>query len=282
MTNKIDYGFGAKNNWRRRVWNTTSKMLSFKKRKAVCLYLANETDIDFQIATQKGFDPNNLIAVNKDKKIVENIRKKKRLAFCGDIFDAARNWPENMDIDFLHLDLCTGLQNRVLETPWNIISGKLSPDAVICVNLQRGRDSQTNEFRDKVINEPNIKSIFGDVEKHRGKLFFISLISWLAHFAKIYSAKNGDGEIDHILISLEPNNDGLYWARFQTWVKLFNNPVFLTYKSKDNRNSRHGVTMDSVIFQMPFQINCEAYSEPTNDKAKNSLKAISAWRTMRK
>ena len=76
--NQINYKNGRKNNWRRTVFNQVSARVS--ARDAIVVYLPGPQDLDRQVLCEKGFSPNNLIAVDKDRNVVASLRSKNKVA----------------------------------------------------------------------------------------------------------------------------------------------------------------------------------------------------------
>ena len=105
----MNYDFSQKRHWRRTVWNGIRERLEKPVREALVLYLAAEQDEDREIALQKGFREENLIAVDRRLHVVDSLRAQRRLALHGDVIDVASNWNPAVEVDAVALDFCCGL-----------------------------------------------------------------------------------------------------------------------------------------------------------------------------
>jgi len=265
MTGKTkNYKFGNKNNWRRTVWNIAAKHIP-KKKNAICLYVGDEKDLDRPVAIKKGFYSNNLILVNNDKKVVDKIRRQKKLAITGDVQDILSSWNSETKISFANLDVCCGIEKSIFIDVFNcLFLPVVARPGVVCFNLQRGRDNYSNDIRNKYIKaikktRLNIKQFGIDSYKHRGFLLYSSILEFLM------SPHKGKD------ISIE---DFEFQAAF---IKTLLEPVFLSYKS--------GVVMDSVIIkinkEMPILFQRDFFPERTKTVSPQ-ISAVLAVRTMKR
>jgi len=137
----LNYNFGRKNQWRKWVWNKFKDSFPHNRKEKIILYLSGPSDIDREIAINKGFDSRNLIAVDTNHKNIENIRKSGNLAICGDLSEIIFNW--NMEpISGIHADFCHGVNDSVINRfMLSLCSENVAPGAAICANFLRGRDT---------------------------------------------------------------------------------------------------------------------------------------------
>lgn len=239
MGRKQQYKFGTKNNWRARVWNRAVSRMAVPPRDAVALYLAGPDDLDRPLAVRKGFDPLNLIAVNDDQEVVDRIRKSGGIAIRGDVFSVLWHWPRTVPLNFVNLDLCCGLQGVALKFGvLSVLQPHRDTGLVVAVNLQRGRDSGSNCFRDVVVDINQRFGQFNVPDTHRGMQFYWMMALSLSGLAKVRFGLEGS----KVGLALE-TVEGEFSRQQAEAVRLCCNPDFYAYKS--------GVWMDSVLFSLP-------------------------------
>lgn len=145
------------------MWNAIVSRLKVKPRDALVLYLAGHQDLDREIALSKGFSPHNLIAIEKDKKVLAELRRKKRLCIHGEFTDAVRSACINHKIDVVFGDFCCGLHDAFyLNMPFVSCHPNLS-GSVFAFNFLRGRDKSSNFLR-----VPGLVLSGTDSFRHRG------------------------------------------------------------------------------------------------------------------
>lgn len=163
---EVNYKNGAKNHWRRNIWNRIVERLAVPARDAVVLYLAGASDLDRSVALSKGFRDANLIAVDRDMSKVSFLRRRGNLCLKGDFFDVVRS--VSIPVHVIHADMCGGLSNNMRDhvALWACLPN--TKNAVVCANMCRGHDAQSNEWRNFLrANNPDRN----DADfKHRGKL----------------------------------------------------------------------------------------------------------------
>lgn len=144
-----DYDFGQKNHWRRSLWNSILSRTEGSHKHLPVLYLCGPQDLDRQIATSKGVPHQNLIAVDKRKMNSDRVRSEGHPAINADIAKLLQSWPATQPISAAVLDLCGGLTNIVCDLASahfrSVFSG-----SVVAINLLRGRDAASNDWRDRV------------------------------------------------------------------------------------------------------------------------------------
>lgn len=141
-----NYKFGQKNHWRRTAWNEIASRVKDRKNARI-LYLAGEQNLDSQVAEQKGFRKQNMIAVEIDKERTASLRTNGVNTINGDLMDVLFNWPWKHKVDVIVADFCFGFEAKSVDL-YDSLSSPALVDAVCLINFQRGRDSSTNELRD--------------------------------------------------------------------------------------------------------------------------------------
>lgn len=183
MNNEIsgsekDYKFGNKNNWRRWAWNRIEERIDRPRRDCKILYLAGENNLDMKEASRRGFKSQNMIAIERDKKLCRDLRKKGITTIHGDMIETIKKWG-NEKIDIVISDYCCGLNNNVLE---QIVIAFWQPcfrDCVFSINLMRGREVVDNNFM----------TYFHANKRHRG-LSFAGIVAACV----LESTRGEDGE----------------------------------------------------------------------------------------
>lgn len=138
VEDEINYKNGAKNHWRRTVWNRIVERLLVPPPDAVVLYLAGLTDLDRPEAIRRGFRAENLIAVDRSLEKAQALRNKSVLTIHGDFLDAAASFPRRVDVIFG--DFCCGLSYDLMGRIFGIGLLPFTRQAVFAFNFLRGRD----------------------------------------------------------------------------------------------------------------------------------------------
>lgn len=288
----FDYDFGVKRNWRRWLWNRIADRLSVPPSEAVVLYLAGQNDFDRSIAISKGFRNENMIAVEKDSSAFYELKKKGILVIHGDLFEILNSWPPNQRIDVIIADLCSGLEARLLNNFYYSVGFPNISNCVFAVNVLRGRDPSSNEFR--LGAQGHISPIFFDSKlpqdhkKHRGCLLYSHWLLTATSFCsgRIFIAPDG---------SYEFNGDKSFFNGYFEYVFLMNHedsrPDFFSYLSKSHQR------FDSVIWKNTMHIYYKEFPEISQQlidrhrkkasdrrllKKRRSISALLAHRTMRR
>lgn len=177
-----NYRFGQKNNWRRTVWNAVLRRTNGRERTHPILYLAGPEDIDRRIAVGKGVPNQNLIAIDIDEKNVNSVRSIAAPALHARANDVLRNWPESRPVAAVMLDLCCGLSEDALDS-LDLLMRYPFRDAVVMINMLRGRDAWSNSLREWITRFDNMPIHFicgpkalEHCGKHRG-MQLMSLLS---------------------------------------------------------------------------------------------------------
>lgn len=239
---KKDYHNGPKNNWRRTEWNVTLRRTNGSEQVKPSLYLSGPQDLDRKIATGKGVPSLNLIGIDKSLHNVRRLKKESHLALDAEIVDVLRAWPSHHSVASVHLDFCSGLENRIWMPLTNVMSRPPFYGSVFTINFQRGRDASSSEMRGALDKEyidhttgvtvditkflawPNVRCMteLSRARKNRALMFFFGYFS-------LFTEQRGWPSIGDLL-----------------FLEL-TSPVFLSYKSG-------ALTFDTVIFR-PFTFN---------------------------
>lgn len=292
-----DYVSIAKEHWRRWVWNRVIERIpklgvdGFMRKNATVLYLVGPEDFDRPLAVEKGFRTHNLIAVDLDKKCVSRVRRAGNLAVCARLEDLVATWPEDWPIHAVVADFTCGLDNKTaktflaaLYTSRATVLGK----TVVAVNLQRGRDPDSNPIREaieetrqygkslgwwglgfdkaiKVCGSPGFQQMCDIMldNLHRGKQLFTQLF--------VHSKQS----LSHT---------GLCTPDYPDVFMEATNPIFYSY-----RQNVKTPYMDSVVFTMPhgdrgdFQSSMQVYSDIAGRRISCGplIAALKAVRTMK-
>lgn len=159
-----NYDYGIKRNWRRWAWNQLNPELD-----GVVLYLCGPDDYDREIALKKGFKNHNLIAIDINKKNINNVRKNGGIGICGEIGNIIHHWNSRPKITGIIADLCCGLTANVSPIYMSIMESKgFDENCRIVINFLRGREHGL------AIDAVSwAKDMFVCDTKHRGILFLI-------------------------------------------------------------------------------------------------------------
>lgn len=140
------YRNGRKNNWRRAVWNEVLRRTASRERSEVILYLPGARDLDREVATSKGVPHQNLIAVDRHEANVRAVRAGGSFAICADVLDVLWAWPDHVPVCAVLLDLTSGITADTVAL-FDPFQRRPLRDAVVMVNMLRGRDAWSNERR---------------------------------------------------------------------------------------------------------------------------------------
>jgi hypothetical protein len=188
----VNYDNGRKNNWRKQCWNLIVnhlKRAGIQPKDALVLYLPGTTNLDEGVALQKGFRRENLIAVERDKKVAHFIRKKLKVnCIQGDLIDVLMSWPlDSPKVDVVVADFQCGMLPVVEDTLRAYLCSPQITHSVLCVNALRGRDAgpfldfakkydvniraKTASGNDKIFFvDERLLTVKDDPTKHRGVL----------------------------------------------------------------------------------------------------------------
>lgn len=194
MSGLVNYDEQAKNQWRGWQWNRIAELLPIPTSQALCLYLSGPDDLDRAVALKKGFQNENLIAVDLSEENVATVRAGGGIAICGDLKQVVAAWPGDLPINAVVADFCWGLGKGAAEFLWALAQAQATRGpCVASVNLQRGRDPWSNEKREFEINEvpkfnPRMRYRLAsrgvDHTKHRGWLAMCEYSRAVEHEAK--------------------------------------------------------------------------------------------------
>lgn len=256
-----NYKFGRKNNWRRWSWNRCIEYSNKKPSEIVCIYLPSKQNIDMIVAESKGIDPYNMYAVEKNVKVVKNLRKRKINVIHGELHDILNAWGVRPKIDVIHADFCSSLNNKIILRFGQSLIGNLSVrrNTVVVLNLLRGRDADSNCIRQALYGEGYCNEFH---KKHRGFQFLFAL--------RCLCIANRNWRYNLF------NNDELFRLDNESLKRMFYSfdPFFNSYKSINNS------VMDSVVFRVGELMNFTKQRK-FKKSIKNKIAAAKAIRTMR-
>ena len=276
-TGRESYRFGAKNNWRRRIWNNAiDRLEKLGKKVSDCtvVYLPGPENIDGLVAIDKGFKPLNLYAVENNAERVMDLRKNKINVINGDLADVVMAWHIKEKIDFLFADLCCGISRTTFSLLNSVIfSDGFSPQAVVAFNMLRGRDKLYREAFGRFMV---------DLSKHRGLQLYrnahdINDIDGIGKFVKYYNKMTeGCTKPDTFEYSSICNNTKLVMdSIIFNWGSLlnFSNSEKIHKTTKTIQTDQLAGTFKEAI---RFEFNKDAYN---NIKRRiNAAKAINSMR----
>lgn len=270
----MNYDFKQKEHWRNRMWNIIMDRVPCHPRDAIVLYLPAEQDLDREAARKRGFHDQNLIAVDINLDVVRAIRARGLPAIHGDVFEVIRNWRSDHRPDAIFLDLLHGVDANVVGLAQ--YEPLLSTDAVVAINLMRGRDKAASIY--KVVLEKNGEKY----NKHRGQQAFEYITGMLTVHAFSYMGKKGP---DAVRDAIRSNSGMIEWnSHCCKWERLMksSNPVFESYKSSC------GIYFDSALYntrmggmhEMVYSKIRQCLTDKDREVARQ-IAAVLAHRTMR-
>lgn len=292
------YKFGIKNNWRRQIWNEISSRIKVPKKEAIVVYLAGKEDLDRKVAIEKGFKPYNLIAIDRDKDVIDHLKSRGVLAIQGDLFDVIKGFCGNIDV--LVADMCCGVTDEVYEFAKRMvedhtcnafnhnigpckdcepIDDECSSCPHSCVDVEKGEEFahplvvfNFMRGRDKGI----ILNSFKGLSKHRGELFMEKMVQLRVNrTARCLGVKDEFFDNNEVL-KLDRSFEELFgmFKDEREGTLSHYRPKYYSYKSNCGN-----IVMDSVIF------NCIApevmLAERVNTEYTRVVGATMAIRTMR-
>lgn len=301
-----NYKFGRKNNWRRWQWNIitkTLKNLGKKPQDSICLYLRGPDDKDREVALQKGFKSNNMIAVDINKENIKAAKQNGNNAIFIGLGPLLSLWGKQPKIDIIVADFCCGMTETVKEFINDLLLCEgLTDHCILAINLLRGRD-------------PNIKIIQEVVPiKHRGMLFMKEFVYRCFLFDMNLGQEDvghyhGEITIDHTksskkkVILIRTYDKPLPWRiticegetaigdlsrkmvlgtigqYFHTDHNIWKNAERSCFSYK----STSGQIMDSIVFHFtgPNSKHQKVHTACNIPGLKGKIAALKAWKTMR-
>lgn len=134
------YDESQKRHYRRTAWNAIRDRLYVPVKDAVVLYLAGARDEDREVALDKGFRAENLIALERDRRALESLRNLRVNTINASVFEVVYSW-WGQDVHAVHFDLCCGFTQEVRDIVAILSFMPSFPAAVLSFNLLRGRES---------------------------------------------------------------------------------------------------------------------------------------------
>lgn len=149
-----DYRFGQKNNWRRTAWNQVVERSKHNGGRVV-LYLPGPDDLDREVAKSKGINDQDLIAIDRDVDNAEAMRLKRVPVLNAEAEEVLNAWPDDVPVRAVMLDMFRGI--GIDSAVWiyeALYLKKCFSRSVVMLNLQRGRDVESNQFREIIDIDP--------------------------------------------------------------------------------------------------------------------------------
>lgn len=145
------YDNGPKRHWRRTGWNAKIRAAKLLRDGELVLYLPGENDFDRVVATEKGIPELNLVAVDKDRSVVDGLRAHGKLAICGDILEIAGNM-RSRKIGILSGDFTCDVNSKIASRIIDLLYQPQMAEAVLHFNFLRGRwsDGEMKSWREEV------------------------------------------------------------------------------------------------------------------------------------
>lgn len=281
----MNYKFGQKNHWRRTIWNAISDRLQVPAKDAVVLYLGGKTDLDRQIALSKGFRPENMLFIDRSKKVVDGQRGAGHLAIAADFFQAVHSLPRSLEASVVFGDFCSGMSPDTLDKVCGSLWLKNTHAAVFAFNFLRGRDPSWCQWSNAA------RDLWGSPSggtKHRGR----QLIDWVlltltlqTHPWFEYDDRNdGWGFSSKAPRQFKTGQLGEVIGRYVKPITQVMRPQIFDYRSVSRQ------TFDSVVFVNPVKLYAakllaDVWRDPPVDVApgtRSRLAAVAAHRTMRR
>lgn len=145
----ISYISGAKNHWRRWVWNRLSERSDVPAKERVVLFLASPELRDVEEALRRGYRRSNLIAIESDRERCIELRAKRITTLNLPAGKVLQQWPPYIPVDAVLLDLCGGVDGEVNRCLCGLMRSPFARTAV-AINVQRGRD-RVGEMREEMV-----------------------------------------------------------------------------------------------------------------------------------
>lgn len=252
----------SKDTWRGWKWNAIARAaLQFNERlppserarrlsQKTVLYLVGPDDHDRQKALSKGFENHNLIAVDVVQERIDEVRAAGGIGICAPMQQVIRHWPHDWPIDVIDADLCSGFVADVRALMFCMFANPaVHSNAVVSVNLMRGRDEHSNGIRDlcKIASQfiPAGEECPHDIVKHRGS-------NWLMNLQFHLHRLKGFGIYPDGFIGLDPET---VRNNFRAW-----NPSVNSYKSKTSSQY-----FDSVVHRWAVFIDFQGKQAPSRE-----------------
>lgn len=139
------YKITAKSRWRYWLWRNARDALqlvfNLGPKNAVCLYLPGPENLDLTVARRYGFHDYNLIAVDHDKKIVTDLRKKKKVnVIHSDLIELVSNWPDDFEVNFINADFKGCIGPKIKRFIKILMQEKAFKRCVVSINVLGARE----------------------------------------------------------------------------------------------------------------------------------------------
>lgn len=252
---EISYRSGQKNHWRRWVWNRITETLpkGIRPRDATVLYLPGEADLDWPEARRRGYQRENMIACERDPRVVRALRARGVTTISLSLALAMQAWPQGRPVHVVHADLCSGITSDLLLILQELFREPFA-NSVASLNLLRGRDPISTNIN----NSPLAGMFPAQLLKHRGCAALIIYGIMMGQYMREDGATFDEAK--QVIISVAQS------------------------MSHNSYQQDHCVSvMDSIVFKsrMGFFRHSEALT-PKARRARRALAAALAIQTMRK
>jgi hypothetical protein len=315
-----DYRFDAKENWREWAWRWSARQTRNSASRGatkhcLVLYLPGPEDLDRPHALRMGFKPHNLIGVDRNLDVVKKNRALGVNMIHGELSEVLCSWSRSPYPDVVMADLCTGMTQSTEKLAYGLFDiensrlfqaaqsrqksmkrawGGKPCTLTVCINLLRGRDSDSNSFRHLKLGP----------EKHRG-LAFLSWASEMYSFQMLNDQTlrgySGDGSFTDLLPQMQidlnksgfNSNRNVKQGRTVDYFKSRIADTFETAKLYSYRSEISGQVFDSVCYSHGFTWlsiyegrSAEIYSKlsqclSVTQSAKNRIAAAKSIRSTR-
>jgi hypothetical protein len=141
------YDFGAKRDYRRRIWSLITRDLPVPKRDSKILFLPSKEGAEIEMALRRGFREENLFAVDKSPALVATAKWRKSFPGvrfkAGELPRAAERFKEDGHrFDVALLDLCSNFSQPLIRALVGFGQrADLSPNALVSISAMRGRET---------------------------------------------------------------------------------------------------------------------------------------------
>jgi hypothetical protein len=122
------------------MWNHVVKAMPNKN--LPILYLPGSENLDEIEAVRRGWDARQLIAIERDRSVLDALRKRSINVIRGDLTTALLNWPDDHLVGVVIADFQSCVCEKVLQAMVCWYQMKALSKSVLVLNLQRGRETK--------------------------------------------------------------------------------------------------------------------------------------------
>lgn len=173
MSFNFNYSFGQKNNWRRWLWNRITERCEAPK-EALVLFLCGKDALDIRVAKDRGFRPENMIAIERNKAATLALRAAGILTINGTLEKTISTWPRNKPVGVVVGDFCSDIPKSLIDAMGLPVNCNPSfRNSVFAFNFQRGRGRPDMEQWRRGAERRLTTGTFNPL--HRGAQLFVNL-----------------------------------------------------------------------------------------------------------